>query len=84
MLSKCANPDCAAPFDHRHGRFFRFHRPPQDGQLATNAHSVQHFWLCKSCSEIFTLEYASGLGVVIRQRDQTPVGRPAPRLIAAV
>jgi hypothetical protein len=82
MLSTCANPDCAVPFDHRRGRFFRFRRPSTEGQEATNMHAVQHFWLCKSCSEVFTLEYASGVGVVIRQPHRVPVGRLEPRLIA--
>jgi len=82
MLSKCANPDCARPFDHRHGRFFRFHRSPPEGKLVANMHSVQHFWLCKSCCELFTLELTAGLGVVIRERLGAPVGEPAPRLIA--
>jgi hypothetical protein len=82
MLSTCANPDCAVPFDHRRGRFFRFHRLSPEGQAATNTHSVQHFWLCKSCSEVFTLEYASGLGVVLRQPHRVPIGRLTPRLIA--
>jgi hypothetical protein len=82
MLSSCANPDCAIPFDHRRGRFFRFHRPLPEGQQPANMHSVQHFWLCKSCSEVFTLENASGLGVVIRPRHHVPVGSAALRLIA--
>ena len=83
MLSTCANPDCGIPFDHRRGRFFRFQRTLPEGQLPANTHSVQHFWLCKSCSEIFTLELARGLGVVIRQRHRVPVGSAALRLIAA-
>jgi hypothetical protein len=83
MLSTCANPDCAVPFEYQRGRFFRFHRSSPEGHSATNTHSVQHFWLCKSCSEVFTLEYAAGLGVVIRQPHRVPVGQPVPRLIVA-
>jgi hypothetical protein len=83
MLSTCANPDCATPFDHQHGRFFRFRRPLLEGHTATNAHSVQHFWLCKSCSQAFTLEYASGFGVVIKQPHRVRIGQPALRLVAA-
>jgi len=81
LLSACANPECSVPFDHRRGRFFRFHRPPLEGQAAANTHSVQHFWLCKPCSEIYTLELASGVGVVIKQRHRVPVELPL-RLIA--
>jgi hypothetical protein len=83
MLSTCANPDCAVPFDHRSGRFFSFHRSSIEGHVAANTHSVQHFWLCKSCCEVFTLEYASGLGVMIRQPHRVPVGQPASRVIVA-
>ena len=82
MLSACANPDCAAAFDYRGGRFFRFQRSSHQGQPAANAHSVQHFWLCKDCCEIHTLQYASGVGVIIKQRHRVPVGQPL-RLIAA-
>jgi hypothetical protein len=83
MLSTCANPDCATPFDHRRGHFFRFRQSLSERRRAANAHSVQHFWLCKSCSEVFTLEHAAGLGVVIKQRHRVPVGPAALRLIAA-
>ncbi len=74
MLSICANPECAVPFDYRRGRFFRFHRAPLHGQVAPNTHSVQHFWLCKSCSDVYTMELASGMGVVIKPRHRVPVG----------
>src|ERR1700733_5930510 len=55
-MSKCANPDCSAPFDDRSGRFFRFHRPHGPDETPANHHSVWHFWLCQRCSEIYTLE----------------------------
>ena len=82
MLSACANPDCTAAFDYRGGRFFRFHRSPLEGQIAANTHSVQHFWLCKDCRELHTLQYAPGVGVIIKQRHRVPIGQPL-RLIAA-
>jgi hypothetical protein len=82
MFSKCANPDCDTPFDYRSGRFFRFHRPPLEGQVTANRHSVQHFWLCKACSETSTLE-ASGTGVVVRQRQRMPAGHSARSIVAA-
>lgn len=83
MLSHCANPDCAVPFDHRLGRFFRFRRPLLEGQTAANTHSVMHFWLCKPCSEFFTLEQASGAGVVIKQRHWAPPRQPLRSIAAA-
>ena len=56
IISKCANPDCLAAFDYCCGRFFRFRRRQAPGERPVNSHSVVHFWLCKSCSEIYTLE----------------------------
>lgn len=82
MLSRCANPDCAVPFDHRPGNFFRFRRPRAEGEVPANTHSVQHFWLCKSCSEIYTLEQTASLEVVIKERHRVPTGPPTLRLIA--
>jgi hypothetical protein len=82
MFAKCANPDCDAPFDYRSGRFFRFRRPSLEGQVAANTHCVQHFWLCKACSETSTLE-ASGTGVVVRQRQRMPAGQSPRSVVAA-
>ena len=60
MISQCANPDCLASFDHRGGRFFCFHRHHAPDEAPPNAHSVQHFWLCRQCSEVYVLEDRSG------------------------
>lgn len=65
MVSKCANPNCSATFDHQQGRLFRFpKRPIEDGRPA-NTHSVQHFWLCGNCYQTYSLEYHEDLGVAI-------------------
>jgi hypothetical protein len=71
---KCANPSCAASFDWLGGgRLFRFHRDtgkdlPPDSPLAgaSKNHPLEHFWLCEKCSQVFTLEYKQGQGVLIR------------------
>jgi len=67
MLSKCANPDCSIS-SLEEARFFRFsvHREPN--QPPVNRHSVQHFWLCKTCSALYTLEYHKQHGIKIRPR----------------
>jgi hypothetical protein len=66
MFSECANPACRAPFDYREGTFFRFRRQPlNDGQPA-NTHSIQHLWLCGSCSKTYGLEYEQGRGILLR------------------
>src|SRR5207245_7406250 len=56
MLSRCANPDCGIPFNHGHGRFFRFRQNSPHPASAPNSHSVQHHWLCDSCSKTYTLD----------------------------
>ena len=75
-LSKldCVNPECAAQFNFRQGRIFRFYRFHSIGNvLSMNQYSLKHFWLCKHCTEIYTLEYQEGMGVLI------PLAAPSPR-----
>jgi hypothetical protein len=66
MFSVCANPDCKRPFDWEQGRLFRFHKDYPVGGSPPNIHSVQHFWLCNSCSATYTLEYRDSRGVLIK------------------
>jgi hypothetical protein len=83
MFSRCANPDCQAPFDCECGRLFRFHKNYPAAEAPPNTHAVQHFWLCGVCVETYTLEYQSERGVLIRKH---PVVAPAAdtlRFIAA-
>jgi hypothetical protein len=80
MISKCANPDCSATFDHC-GRFYRFHRPHAPHETPANHHSVWHFWLCRRCAEIYTLENGS-TGVLISTRPSHSNVKTAPRRIA--
>ena len=54
MISKCANPDCSAPFEFRTGRLVIVRQP--NAEASKNTHSVRHFWLCRSCSKSFKLE----------------------------
>lgn len=65
MFTKCANPDCLREFDYHEGRFFRFHQSRCSGEFPPNTHSVEHLWLCESCSRDYTLEYRKNLGVVL-------------------
>lgn len=60
MLSKCANPQCTAPFHYLHeGKVFevlsRRSADPQDGTAKKKPASVEHFWLCSSCAKTMTL-----------------------------
>jgi len=70
MFIKCCNPECQAPFDHRHGRLVRFSTSPAEGKPSTNQPSIQHFWLCGKCAGIFIFEFESGLSVRIKPRDE--------------
>lgn len=59
MLSKCANPDCSAPFLYLHqGKLFRFEVEARSGAkpaLGREAAATkiplhtEYFWLCDSC-----------------------------------
>jgi hypothetical protein len=68
MVEKCSNPDCGVPFDYREGRLIRFCKPPLDGQSPAGQHRVEHFWLCRSCSELYVFEYQNGAGMRIKLR----------------
>jgi hypothetical protein len=82
MFSLCANPDCRAPFDHGHGRFFRFRQNSQQMPSVQNSHSVQHHWLCDSCSKTYTLDYREAIGVLLSLRWRAPNDGYIPLLIA--
>jgi len=58
MLSRCANPKCATPFEyHLGGKFYRFHQGGRAPHSERNTHEVVHFWLCPCCAEIYALDY---------------------------
>jgi hypothetical protein len=97
---KCANPVCPTAFHWLGGgKFFRF-RPDQaiegSGRPAAHSsasvHGVQHFWLCESCSDVFTLVYEEGSGVVLKLlhlelplaevRKELPAASQSPRKLA--
>jgi hypothetical protein len=72
----CANLECSAPFSFRRGRLFRFyHRPPKGNAASMNQHSLKHLWLCKQCTEMYTLEYQEGKRLLV------PLAAPRPLLV---
>lgn len=75
MITRCANPDCARLFDYTEGRFFRFHWNIAPGEVPVNVHSVEHFWLCGACSEMYTLENRS---------DPLQILKREPRLLSSL
>ncbi len=80
MLAKCANPDCSVS-SWEHARFYRFHRQTEPNQPPANPHSVQHFWLCRTCALFYTLEYQKHRGVVIQPRLRAPHGLELARVV---
>ena len=71
---KCANPACPTAFHWTAGgKFFRF-RPDPASVSGSNStadsprgiHGVRHYWLCERCSQVFTLRYEEGYGVMLK------------------
>ena len=82
MLMTCANPECSAPFNDE-GRFFRFYLHGDSNQVLPNTHTVQHFWLCKTCSGVYTLEWRKDNCVVLRPQSLTGRANASTRVIRA-
>jgi hypothetical protein len=79
MLNKCANPDCSVS-SWEDARFYRFHLRAEPNQPPANPHSVQHFWLCRNCSALYTLEHHQQR-VLIRPRFGLGPARPPVRAV---
>ena len=74
MLSKCANPECTAPFHYlRDGKLFQIDASfgirqsagPQLVNEAKPSHRIEFFWLCGNCSSSMTVAFQPGKGVVM-------------------
>jgi len=70
VISKCANPECSAPFHYlREGRLFRMDIVPDNSAvLASSAKAirhVEHYWLCGPCSQSLTLVLEKGRVVAV-------------------
>jgi len=66
MFAKCSNPDCGVPFDYREGQLVRFCKSPPCGQSRADFQSVEHFWLCGRCSELYVLVNEHGTSMKVR------------------
>jgi hypothetical protein len=81
MLSKCANPECLAPFIYlRDGRLYQIDTAagPQLVTKSKPAHRIEYFWLCGQCASSMTLSFQRGKGVVM-----VPLQRETARSAAA-
>jgi hypothetical protein len=78
MVSKCANPNCSAPFRYLHaGKLFRVDTSAGvDRSVATGAnesqkkplHRVVFYWLCEDCAATMTLIFDKENGVSVCPR----------------
>ena len=76
MVSRCANPGCAAPFLYLHqGKLFRMESdasfvsrtpPSADPDGKKPARRVEYFWLCRDCAAEMTLVFKNGVGVTTK------------------
>jgi hypothetical protein len=74
----CRNPECSAPFNFRQGRFFRFYgNHPKGDTTSMNHYFLKHLWLCKHCTEIYTLEYQEGTASLISLTPSKPFSAAA-------
>ena len=86
MLSKCANPECATPFQYlRDGRLYQIElldgAPVAPGpQLVSpkkRTRRMEHFWLCGVCSAHMTLAFEPNQGMVVIPLKKETVRRAA-------
>ena len=73
MLSKCANPECSAPFRYlREGRIFNIERRRADRQPGQPSHEVEFFWLCKDCALTLRVVARDGTHSVLPLEQDSP------------
>jgi hypothetical protein len=77
MITKCFNPDCQAPFDHRAGRLVRFSRKNAQDSQGENRLFIEHFWLCGDCSTLYKFECKAGMPVELI-REEKAIRREEP------
>ena len=74
MVSKCANPACAAPFRYFHdGQLFRLETPAatdptSDNDMKRSVRRLEFYWLCDDCARRMTLAFEKGVGVSLRPK----------------
>ena len=81
MVSKCANPNCAATFRYFHvGKLFRTESSSrlerrrsmgEDEEVSDRRlRRVEFHWLCENCASKMTLVFDQHAGVSIRQNSR--------------
>ncbi|MBO0912375.1 MAG: hypothetical protein J2P13_11335 [Acidobacteria bacterium] len=79
MVSKCANPDCTAPFRYFHtGKLFRVETSSglerrramgQSDEPRKPIRRLEFFWLCEDCASKMTLVFDRETGIGVRAND---------------
>ena len=88
MLSKCANPGCAATFLYLHqGKLYRLDTNVE-AVAGTSAKKpsrrVEFFWLCNQCAVEVTLGYKRGTGITVVPLPKALArAAPQPRALTA-
>lgn len=79
MVNHCANPHCCKPLHYlREGRIYVFEVGGSSGlESDRKTRRMEHFWLCGSCSESFSLEHSIELGIRIAPRGTRSRGMSA-------
>ncbi len=95
MLSKCANPECSAPFLYFHrGRLFRLETEGREDRrrhlgdetgVSKPLRRIEFYWLCEGCAEKMTIAFdkISGLAVHPHPERPKPVHAAAQRKATA-
>jgi len=76
VVSKCANPDCAASFHYFHlGKLFRLETEAGldrrrslgvDEEIKKPLRHIEFYWLCEGCAKKMTIVVEKGVGVSAR------------------
>lgn len=78
MVSKCANPECAATFRYFHvGKLFRLETETghdrrrsmgDDDEVHKPLRRIEFYWLCEDCAQRMTIIFEKGEGVIARPK----------------
>lgn len=74
MVSKCANPACAASFRYFHnGQLFRLEtlvndQTDEDNGMNQSLRRLEFYWLCDNCAGKMTIAFERGVGVFVRPK----------------
>ena len=77
MVSKCANPECAASFRYFHqGKLYRWETEVGfdrrrtlggENEMKKPLRRLEFYWLCENCASKMTLVFEKGVGVSVRE-----------------